>query len=136
MNVKLRTGVVVSLGVALVLAIGFVLIGFLAPVIASETTTSDGAGDGTPTGITLVAALGPSVLGIVLAPLVVTLVVAGCLAFRDRYPVLGPLAWIAAGGLALVGVAGLLSVGIFILPVAIALLVAITLDRRGAAATA
>lgn len=127
MSSRLRTGVVVALGVALVLAIGFVVIAFTAPVIASETTTPSGT---STTGVTLIEAVGPGVLGIVLAPLIATVVVGGCLAFRERHTVLGPLAWIAAGGLALVGIVGLASIGIFILPVAIALLVAVALSRR------
>lgn len=134
MGIRLRTGAVVALVVAVLLAVGFVVIAFTAPVVASESTTSDGTT--TTTGVTLVQYGGLSVLGIVFAPLVTALVVSACLAFRGRYSVLGPLAWIAAGGLAVIGIAGLASVGLLILPVAIALLVAIALSRGDQVATA
>lgn len=126
----LRPGVVAALGFALIWSIGLVVIAFVVPLYAGSTTTSDGATIDT-TG-TLVEVNGLGVLGVVLAPLAGSVMTALMIALRDRYPIAGVLAWISAVGVALLALAGFRTIGTFILPVGLALIVAVALSRSGA----
>lgn len=116
----------IALGVALVWSLLLVVAAFVAPVYSSSTgssstdvtsgavTTSETTGTGTLVGVN-----GPGVLVFVALPLVATLVVAWALARGRRR-----LGWVVTSVLGVLTVLALLSVGIFFLPVSLALVVA------------
>ncbi|ROR93505.1 hypothetical protein EDD28_2921 [Salana multivorans] len=126
-----RTGAVVALVVALTWSLVVVVAALALPVYSGETTSSDG---GTvSTRATLVEVNGTGVLGIVLAPLLASVLVAAMVWGRRRWPALGTLAWVATVALGLLALAGIMSVGVFLLPVVLALAVAILLSAPGPA---
>ena len=91
--------------------------------------SSDGpAGRGSAT---LVGENGAGVIGVVIIPLVVSVVVAAVLNRRSAAPNAGPVAWTATGLLATFNVLALLSIGIFVLPVTVCLVVACMQHARG-----
>jgi hypothetical protein len=102
-------------GVALVAA------GFLAPVYESSSSSSSG-GD-TDSTETLVGANGNGVVFTLLIPLLVTVVVAVALSLRPRRGAL-PVAWTFTGLLGAFNLVAMLSIGIFIIPVTAALIIA------------
>lgn len=115
----------IALGVALVWSLLLVVAAFVAPVYSSSTgsstdvtsgavTTPETAGTGTLVGVN-----GAGVLVFVALPLVATLVVAWALARGRRR-----LGWVVTSVLGVLTVLALLSVGIFFLPVSLALVVA------------
>lgn len=130
-GVRMRTGVVVALGVALIWSLALAVGAFALPVYNGEVVTDSGS---TSTTATLVEINGIGVLGVVLAPLAATLVVAALVVMRRRRPVLGALAWVTVSLLAVLTVAALASIGLFFLPVVIALAVAVALSKDPAPA--
>lgn len=130
-GVRMRTGVVVALGVALIWSLALAVAAFTLPVYSGEIVTESGS---TSTTATLVEINGMGVLGVVLAPLAATLVVAALVVMRRRRPVLGALAWVTVSLLAVLTVAALASIGLFFLPVVIALAVAVALSKDPAPA--
>jgi hypothetical protein len=79
----------------------------------------------------LVGENGTGVIGVVVIPLVVAVVVAAVLSRRSTAPSAGPDAWTATGLLATFNVLALLSIGIFVLPVTVCLVVACMQHARG-----
>jgi len=121
----------VALVVALTWSLVVVVAALALPVYSGETTSSDG---GTvSTRATLVEVNGTGVLGVVLAPLLASVLVAAMVWGRRRWPALGALAWAATVALGLLALAGIMSVGVFLLPVVLALAVAILLSTPGPA---
>ena len=116
-----------------------VVAAFVLPVYGSAITTRSG----TPTSLspetvvhasqTLVEVNGPVAAVEMAVPLAATLVVA--LAFRSGvYRVRMVVGWTATGLLAMFNVLGMLTVGLFVLPVTVALVVACSLAARTAPA--
>jgi hypothetical protein len=117
----------IALGVALVWSLLLVGAAFVAPVYSSSTGSSSSdvtsgatttASQTTGTG-TLVGVNGPGVLVFIALPLLATLVVAWALARGRRRS-----GWVVTSVLGVLTVLALLSVGIFFLPVTLALVVA------------
>jgi hypothetical protein len=98
---------------------------------SSAGTTSDGRPTGSTTSSTLVEVNGRGVLVVLALPLAASLVVATLLLVRQRVPSrrlpwLVAAAWLAVAACGALGVLGLLSIGVFVLPVAAALAVAVS----------
>jgi hypothetical protein len=114
----------VALGVAMVWGVLLVVAAFVAPVYSTSSGSAvDGSGgtvsattEGTAT---LVGVNGYGVLPVVSFPLVATVVVAWALARGRRR-----LGWIVTSVLCVLNVLSLMSIGIFFLPVTLALVVA------------
>lgn len=116
-----------ALAVAAVGATAVLLAGFLLPVYSSVGGSSSGAVvSGSDT---LVGVNGPAVAWVLAVPLLATAVVAGALWWRAR-----PLAWTVTALLAAFNLAALLSVGLLIVPVTVALVAACALHRPTRAA--
>lgn len=126
MDVKLRPGVVVALGFALIWSVALLVAAFVFPVYSVETTTDSGT---TTSGASLVEVNGTGVIGIVAAPLVASIVVTVLVVMRRRRPVLGGLAWVAVAGIGVLALAGLPSIGLLMIPVVGALALAVALSR-------
>ena len=99
------------MGLALLLA------GSLVPVYSSESASSSGAS--TSSSETLVQANGLNVLIVLAIPLIVSLLVAAALRVDRRNA-----AWLLTGSLGCFAVLALLSIGLLVLPVVVALAVA------------
>ncbi|HZE04477.1 MAG TPA: hypothetical protein VE127_04585 [Solirubrobacteraceae bacterium] len=102
-------------------SLGLVLVALLVPVDNGETLSArDGV---TLTRETLIQSRGAGALALALAPLIACGLVAAAVLFRRRADArwAAPVAWTAVGGLAVVAVLGITSVGAFMLPVAVAL---------------
>jgi hypothetical protein len=111
--------------VALVLAAAYsvavLVAAFVAPVYESDSSSSSGA---TSQGAdTLVGVNGPGVAIVMVVPLLVTLAVAAVLSMAPPRRAL-PIAWTLTGLLAAGNLLAMLSVGVFVLPVTVALFVA------------
>ena len=111
----------VALLCAAVWALGLLVAGWLVPVYQSTSFSS--SGEQTRSTETLVGVNGPGVLIVLAIPLLATLLVAGALLVRPRRGAL-PLAWALTALLAGVNLLAMLTIGIFILPVTAALVVA------------
>jgi len=112
----------VALAVALVWGAGLLVGAILAPMYVTATETSPGA---VATGSsTLVEENGPGVLLVIAIPLVAAAIVALVLWPRRAARGAGPIAWTCAGLLAGFNLLAMASIGLFILPVTIGLLVA------------
>lgn len=107
----------ISLAVALAWSAGLVIAAMVAPMYSS----SGGSGSGTAT---LVGVNGWAVLLVVGAPLVAAALTAGALWRRADRAGAGVSAWVVTGLLACLNVLALLSIGVFILPVTIGLIIA------------
>ncbi len=102
--------------------------GFLVPVYSSQGVASDGeVFDGSAT---LVGQNGLGVVVVLAIPLLVTLGVWSALRTPTRRGAV-PIAWILTGVLAGLNLLALLSIGVFVLPVTVALVVACATSRRG-----
>ena len=134
-------GAWVAVAAAAAWASWLVVAAFVLPVYGSTITT----GSGTPTGLspetvvhttqTLVEVNGPVAAVEMAVPLAATLVVA--LAFRSGvHRVRMVVGWTATGLLALFNALGTLTIGVFVLPVTAALVVACWLAGRTARAAA
>lgn len=102
-------------GLALVVA------GFLVPVYQSEDMSP--SGELTQGTETLVGMNGPGVLIALALPLLATVLVAGSLLLRSRRGAL-PVAWALTALLAVFNLLGMLTIGVFVVPVTAALVVA------------
>lgn len=117
----------VALALAAVWGAGLVLAAVTLPVYAVESgaASPDGAIVTSMGSATLVEVNGPAVLLVAAAPLAATVLVAALLRARPRHRVARLAAWAPVGLLAGLAVLGLASVGAFLLPVVVALAVAV-----------
>ena len=114
----------IALGVAVVWGVLLVVAAFVAPVYSTSSGSAVDNGDGTVStttegSATLVGVNGYGVLLVVSVPLVAAVVVAWALARGHRRT-----GWVVTSVLAVLNVLALLSVGIFFVPVTLALIVA------------
>jgi hypothetical protein len=112
----------ISLAIALAWGVGLVIAAFVAPVYQSSATSSSGAA--TAGSATLIGVNGWVGLLAAAAPLAAALVTGGALWRRAGRAGAGIAAWIVVGVLAGFNVLAMLSIGVFVLPVTIALVVA------------
>jgi hypothetical protein len=103
------------------LATGLAAVWGVGLVVAAPTLPVYGSG------ATLVEVNGAGVLWVVTVPLVAALVVAGCLATGGR--TVRGMAWAVTSLVAMLGLLALLTIGIAIVPVAVALAVALIASR-------
>jgi hypothetical protein len=112
----------VSLVIALACGGAVVIAALLAPFYQSVSTSSSGTV--THSSATLVGVNGWGVLLVTCAPLAAAVMTAGALWRRAGRPGAGVTAWTVTGLLACVNAVALLSIGVFILPITAALVVA------------
>jgi hypothetical protein len=112
----------VALAVALVWGAGLLVGAALAPAYEMGTATSTGVV--VHGSATLVEENGPGVMLVVAVPLVAAAIVGLVLGRRRAMRGAGPVAWTCAGLLAGFNLLALASIGLFILPVTVCLLVA------------
>jgi hypothetical protein len=111
---------VVALLFAGVYGLALIVAGFLVPVYSTQASSSSGAvSHGSAT---LVAVNGSGVVIVLGIPLLLTVAVGAALVPGRRWG--RPLAWTFTGLLAVFNVLALLSIGLFVLPVTVALVVA------------
>jgi hypothetical protein len=111
----------VLLVLAAAYGIALIAAGFLAPIYDSSSTASSGVvSDGSET---LVGANGGGVVVTLAIPLVVTIVVAVALLLRPRRGAM-PVAWTFTALLGAFNLVAMLSIGIFVIPVTAALIIA------------
>jgi hypothetical protein len=125
----------ISLATALVWGIGLIIAAFALPVYQSSGASSSGAF--AVGSATLVAVNGWHALIVAAAPLTAAVLIAWALLRRAGREGAGVLAWIVAGLLIGFTLLGMLTVGVFVLPATIALVVACIshgLPPRGVAA--
>lgn len=115
-----RTSAVALLGAAL-WGLGLVVAGFLVP--AYQSTEMSSSGELTHSTETFVGVNGPGTVVVLAVPFLVTLLVASALLARSRRAAL-PFAWALTALLAVFNLVGMLTVGVFVLPVTAALVVA------------
>ena len=114
---EMGTGRSIALAIAVTWCIVLVAGAFLVPVYSS----SGSAGDSTNT---LVGVNGVGAVGVIVIPLLVTAVV-GAILWRRRFASgAGPAAWTVVGLTAAFNLLGMLTIGVFILPVTVSLIVA------------
>jgi len=111
----------VALITGTVWAVALVVAGFVAPVYDSAGVSSSGAA--THTTKTLVEVNGAAVVVVLAVPLLLTLLVAGLLRLRSHRWAL-VLAWSLTGLLAVFNLLAMLSIGAFVVPVTLSLMVA------------
>lgn len=104
---------------------------------SSAGTTSADEPTGSTTSSTLVEVNGPGVLVALAIPFISTVVVAALLLLQHRVaapvlPWLVATAWLAVAACGALALLGLLSIGIFVLPVAVALAVSVAMSNRPA----
>lgn len=107
--------------------LGLVVAGFLIP--AYQSTAMSSSGELTQSTKTLVDMNGPGVVVVLAVPFLTTLLVAGALLVRSRRAAL-PFAWALTALLAVFNLVGMLTIGVFVLPVTAALVVACTMSSR------
>lgn len=98
----------------------------------STTTTSDGSRSTTSTSATLLQENGAWVLVLLSVPAVAVVLTAGLLAIESRYRWAGWAAWGPTGLVGILALLGVMTIGIFVLPVAVLLAIAtvtVTIDR-------
>ena len=127
-----RASAVALLGAAL-WGLGLVVAGFLVPVYRSTEMSS--SGELTQSTETLVGVNGPGAVVVLAVPFLVTLLVASALLARSRRAAL-PFAWALTALLAVFNLVGMLTVGVFVLPVTAALVVACSMSSKAGAAIA
>lgn len=115
----------IALAGAAVYATALVAAGFLVPVY--ETADGSSSGGSAHGSATLVAVNGPGVAVALTVPLLATLLVTGALLLPGRGAL--PVAWALTGLVAVFTLAGLLSIGLFVLPVTAALVLACATTR-------
>lgn len=118
----------VALATAAVYGLLIVLAGFLAPVYRSTSASS--SGEVTHGTDTLVGVNGPGVLVVLAVPLLVTVTV-GAVLWQRSWRLSLPTAWTLTGLMAVLNLLALVSVGVFFLPVTVALVVACSTSRPG-----
>ncbi len=120
-----------ALGAAACFSAAVIMAGFLAPVY--ESTVVSSSGPATQVSETLVGQNGTGVAVVLVVPLLLTLAVGAALWEADRRPAMR-LAWTLTGLLAAGNLLAMLSIGVFVLPVTAALVVACAgRDRQRAA---
>jgi hypothetical protein len=120
------TRVKVAVALAVLWSAGLLVAAVTVPVYAVDSGAA-GADGGLVTSsgsATLVGANGSGVLAVAVAPLVASVLVGALLTARPRDRVARTVAWAVVGLLAGLAVLGLASVGLFVLPVVVALAVA------------
>jgi hypothetical protein len=127
-----RASSVALLGAA-IWGLGLVVAGFLVP--AYQSTEMSSSGELTQSTKTLVGMNGPGVLVVLAVPFLVTLLVASALLARSRRAAL-PFAWALTALLAVFNLVGMLTVGVFVLPVTAALVGACAMSSKTGAAIA
>lgn len=127
-----RASAVALLGAAL-WGLGLVVAGFLVP--AYRSTGMSSSGELTQSTETLVGVNGPGAVAVLAVPFLVTLLVASALLARSRRAAL-PVAWALTALLAAFNLVGMLTVGVFVLPVTAALVVACSMSSKTGAAIA
>ena len=120
----------VALVVAATWSAALVASGFVVPVYRSDSIDSQGAASSG--GETLVAVNGLGVVAVLVVPLVVTVLVAAALLVPDRKPV-SAVAWTLTVLLAGFNLLAMLSIGVLVVPVTAALVVACAASSRGVA---
>lgn len=126
-NPRLGRVAATTLLMAGVYGIALVVAGFVVPVYRSTSVSSSGAlTDGSDT---LVGVNGVGVVFVLGVPLLATVLVASALWSRSRRGALA-IAWTLTGLLAAFNLLAMLSIGVFVLPVTAALIVACTSSRR------
>ncbi len=118
----------VALLVAAAYGVALVVAAFLVPVYDSDSSSS--SGETTRVSDTLVGVNGLGVALVLGVPLLVTLAVGSALWQRSRWAL--PTAWSLTGLLAALNLLAMLSVGIFVLPVTAALVLACARSRPAA----
>jgi hypothetical protein len=113
--------------VAVVYSVALLVAGFLVPVYSTDSASA--SGDATPGSDTLVGVNGLGSAAVLAIPLLVSLVVGVALRRPSRAAAL-PVAWALTGLLALFNLLAMLSIGVFILPVTLALVLACATCRR------
>ena len=116
-----------ALLVALVYSAAIVIAGFVVPFYSTVSVSSSGAVS--RGSATLVAENGLAVVMVLAIPLLLTLAV-GTALWQSRRRGAVPIAWTLTGLLALFNLLAMLSIGVFILPVTIALVVACAKSRQ------
>jgi hypothetical protein len=106
---------------AAIYSVAIIVAGFLVPMYSSISTSS--SGEVLHGSATLVAENGLHVVFILAIPLLLTLAVGVALSQRERRRAMA-VAWTLAGLLALFNLAALMTIGVFIIPVTVALLFA------------
>ena len=132
-----RWRMAVRLGVAaLVWSLGLVVAAVALPVESSSTASASVDGV-TLTHSTLVQENGVRALVLAAIPLLVSLAVAAAMVYRRRRsaPWSRPVAWAAIGLLAIEALVGILTIGAFILPVVILLILGVRLVPAAPAIT-
>ena len=123
---RLRRVTTTSLSVAAVYAAALIVGGFLVPVY--ESTSSSSSGVVTTGSQTLVGMNGSWAVVVLSVPLLATVLVAAALRLRSwRGSV--PFAWAVTGVLGALNLLAMLSIGVFVLPVTAALVVATSTCR-------
>ena len=125
---RLRRVPAVALPVAAAYGVALVVAAFVLPVYASDSSSS--SGETSRGSDTLVGVNGPGVALVLAVPLLVTLAVGFALWQRSRWAL--PITWSLTGLLAALNLLAMLSVGIFVLPVTAALVLACARSRRTA----
>jgi hypothetical protein len=123
-----RLGRVASVALMLAAVYGMVLVvaGFLAPFYNSESMSS--SGEVTHGSGTLVGVNGLGVVVVLGVPLLATVLVGCALWLRSRRGAV-PIAWTLTGLLAVFNLLAMMSIGLFVLPVTAALIVACGTSR-------
>jgi hypothetical protein len=111
-----------SLALALMWATGLIVAAMLVPVYQSSTVSGSGTMIAGPA--TLVGVNGWGALLVAGAPLAAAAVTGGALWRRGRLQGAGVLAWVITGLLVCFNLLAMLSIGVFVLPVTLALVVA------------
>lgn len=114
----------IALGIAVLWSSALIAGAFFVPAYSSAGSSGTGTA-------TLVGENGMSALIPIMIPLVLTLAVASALWQRRHAPSAGPAAWTVTGLLAAFNVLALLSIGVFLLPVTVCLVVACAQHRSG-----
>jgi hypothetical protein len=113
--------------IAMIWAAGFVIVGLVVPVYSSSSSssTTGGVTIHSTSDATLVHVNGLRVLVLLALPLVAVAAVGLSLRSRHRHerPGAGVLAWIVTGLLIVVSILGVLTIGLFVAPVAVLLTV-------------
>lgn len=116
----------VALLIAGVWGLGLVVAGFLVPMYRSMSESTSGRV--TYGADTLVGANGSGVVVVLAAPLVVTVLVGCALLLRDHRGAL-PVGWTLTGLLAVFNLFAMMSIGVFVIPVTVGLVVACAMSR-------
>jgi hypothetical protein len=117
----------IALSIAAVYAAALVVAAFFAPVYSSASVSS--SGEVTQGSGTLVSVNGIGVLPVLAVPLLATVLVGCALWLRARRGAM-PFAWTLTGLLAVFNLLAMLSIGLFVLPVTAALVIACVTSRR------